>query len=123
LREHGKPRRPADLSRHRALVFAEPRPWNSIELERGRKRVRVELTPVVTSNNGDVLRELAIAGLGIIPSPILILRDAVSEGRLESVLPDWHVVPRPKLWAIYPHRRFVPAKVRLVVDALRAGLA
>jgi len=123
LREHGRPRRPADLARHRALVFVEPRLWNTLDLERAGKRVRVELTPAVTSNNGDVLRELAIAGLGIVASPSLILRDALGAGLVEPVLPEWEVVPRPKLWAIYPHRRFVPAKVRLVIDALRAGLS
>ena len=121
LREHGRPRKPADLARHRGVVFVEPRPMDTLIFERNGKQTRVPLTPVFTSNSGDALRALAVAGLGILPSPSFLMEEAVANGRLERLLCDWTLLPRAKLWAVYPHRRFLPAKVRLFVDALRAA--
>lgn len=122
LRKHGRPRRPAELARHRALVFVEPRTTDSLVFERGGKQTRVDVVPAVTSNSGEVLRELAIAGAGIMPAvPSFLVHAAVEDGRLEPLLRDWTLLPRPKLWAVYPHRRFLPAKVRLFVEALRAA--
>ncbi len=121
LRKHGRPRKPVELSRHRAIVFVEPRPWDTLVLERRGKQTRVDLVPVFTSNSGDMLREMAIAGVGILPSPSFLVHAAVADGRLEALLSEWTLLPRPKLWAVYPNRRFLPAKVRLFVDALRAA--
>jgi DNA-binding transcriptional LysR family regulator len=121
LREHGRPRKPADLARHRAIVFVEPRLWETLVFERGGRQTRVGLTAACMSNSGDVLRELAIAGIGVLASPSFLVNAAVRDRRLEPLLRDWTVSPHPKLWAVYPHRRFLPAKVRLFVDALRAA--
>jgi DNA-binding transcriptional LysR family regulator len=121
LREHGRPRRPADLARHPALVFVEPRTTDALVFERGGKQTRVDVVAAVTSNSGDVLREMAIAGVGIMPAvPSFLVHADVRDGRLEPLLREWTLLPRPKLWAVYPHRRFLPAKVRLFVDALRS---
>lgn len=119
LREHGRPRTPADLARHRALVCVEP-PTDKLVFERRGKQSRVELAPMFTSNSADVLRDMAIAGLGILPAvPSFLVQAAVEARQLEPLLREWTLLPRPKLWAVYPNARFLPAKVRLFVDALR----
>lgn len=121
LREHGRPRKPAELARHRALVSVEPR-TDRLVFERGGKQTRVELVAAAMSNSGDVLRDMAVAGVGILPAvPSFLVHAAVEDGRLEPLLREWTLLPRPKLWAVYPHRRFLPAKVRLFVDALRSA--
>jgi DNA-binding transcriptional LysR family regulator len=121
LREHGRARTPAELARHRAIVFVEPRPWDTFVFERGGKKTRIQLIPAFTSNSGDVLRELAVAGIGVLPAPSFLVHAAVRDGRLEPFLREWTLVARPKLWAVYPNRRFLPAKVRIFVDALRTA--
>lgn len=121
LRAHGRPRKPADLARHRALVFVEPRPMNTLVFDRAGKRVSVELASTITSNSGDVLRGMAVAGFGLMAAPSIVVHQAVAEGTLEPVLRDWTLQPQAKLWAVYPHRRFLPAKVRIFVDALRVA--
>ena len=92
---------------------------DTLLFERDGKRARVRLRPVFTSNSGDVGREMAIAGVGIAASPSFLMEAAVADGRLKQVLGEWTVMPGPKLWAVYPEKRFLPAKVRLLVDALR----
>jgi DNA-binding transcriptional LysR family regulator len=122
LRKHGRPRKPAELARHRALVFGETATSERLLFERGGKQTRVELVPAVTSNSGDALREMAIAGLGILPAvPTFVVHAAIESGRLEPLLREWTLLPHPKLWAVYPNRRFLPANVRLFVDAVRAA--
>ena len=76
------------------------------------------------SNNGEVLREAAIAGLGIAHLPDFIVADAVDDGRLLRVLADRERTPLT-LFALYPSRHFVPAKTRMFIDyvAERLGTA
>ncbi|HEX5059392.1 MAG TPA: LysR substrate-binding domain-containing protein [Kofleriaceae bacterium] len=121
LRAHGRPRKPADLARHRALVFVEPRLRNTWMFERDGKQTSVEVNATITGNSGDVLREMTTAGLGVFMAPSMVVDRAVAARQLERVLREWTVLPKPKLWAVYPHRRFLPAKVRLFVEALRAA--
>jgi len=123
LREHGRPRRPAELARHRALVFVEPRPLETLVFERRGKQTRVKVTPFVLSNSGDALRDLALAGIGVLTGPSFLARRAVDAGRLEVLLTEWTMRPSVKLWALYPHRRFLPAKVRLFIELLRETFA
>lgn len=121
LRAHGRPRRPADLAAHRAIVFVEPRPWDHLTLRRRGRRTRARLTAAVTTNVGEVVRGALLTGafIGVIPE--FLVRDDVDAGRLEPLLDDWDVEPDARIWAVYPHRRFVSAAVRAFVEALRAG--
>jgi DNA-binding transcriptional LysR family regulator len=123
LRGHGAPRRPADLVRHRALVFVEPRPHQTLIFERRGKQTRVDVQPFVLCNSGAALRDLCIAGVGLFAGPSFLVRDAVEEGGLEQILAEWTMLPSAKLWALYPHRRFLPAKVRLFIEMLRETFA
>ncbi len=122
LREHGRPRKPSDLARHRALLFTETPTPGKLVFERGGKRTHVELVTAALSNSGAALREMASAGLGILPAaPTFLVEAEVKDGRLKPLLGEWTLLPCPKLWVVYPHRRFLPAKVRLFVDAMRGA--
>jgi DNA-binding transcriptional LysR family regulator len=120
LDAHGRPRKPQDLATHRNLIFAEPRPSDELVLERGGKTVKVKVRVQMISNNGAATREVTLAGAGIGELPSFCLTDEFESGRLEVVLPQWTYRSGLRLFAIYPHRRFVPAKVRLFIDLLRA---
>lgn len=121
LRRHGRPRTPDDLDRHRTLIFTEPRPRDEWVLERGGRKVAIELKPAMLSNNGRVLQEAGRAGVGVLMIPSLGAVEDVAAG-MEPLLTDWVVLPQLRLFALYPHRRFLPAKVRLFVEALRRDL-
>jgi len=121
LLKHGRPRKPEDLSRHRGLVFLEPRPREEWVLEKNGKQTRVKLRAVLMSNDGEALRATALADAGLSVAPSFLVADDLAAGRLERVLPEWTVLPALRLFAIYPHRRFLSTKVRAFVDALRAG--
>ncbi len=120
---HGRPRRPQDLARHRAIVFCEPRPHDRLVFQRGRRRVQIDLKSVMLTNSGEITRGVLVAGQGIAVAPTFLVHEELEAGTLEPVLLDWRLAGDPQLYAVYPHRRFLAPKVRTFVDALRTGFA
>jgi DNA-binding transcriptional LysR family regulator len=120
LRKHGRPRTPAELGRHRNLVFFAGRPLDEWVFERQGRQQKVKLEPTLVCDNGEVLLSGARRGLGLTIAPSILTGADLAAGRLEPVLTDWSLPPF-RLFAIYPHRRFVSPKVRSFVDALRAA--
>lgn len=119
LREHGRPRKPEDLARHRTLVFAEPAPRDDVLFVRGNKKVRVKLTPAILSNSGEALMECACHSAGIALAPSFLAAPAYAAGRVEPVLLDWTTF-NGRLFACYPHRRFLSPKVAAFLEFLLA---
>jgi DNA-binding transcriptional LysR family regulator len=120
FRRHGRPRKPGDLSSHRSIVFTEPRPMQELVFARGRSKVRVKLTAVMMSNNGEALMAAARHGVGLALAPSFLARKDIEAGRIEPVLLDWSL-PEYVVYAVYPHRRFVSPKVRVFLEALTAS--
>jgi len=120
FRKHPRPRTPSDLAGHRFALFNEPPVRDEFMFERGKKRTKVRLRPRVVANSGDLLIAAVCSGvaMGVIPS-FLLTPERVA--RLEPVLLEWSVGERG-IYAVYPHRRFVPSKVRAFVDFLRTSL-
>jgi DNA-binding transcriptional LysR family regulator len=120
FKTHRRPRTPADLSEHRFALFNEPPLLDEWVFERAGKRTKVRLKPRLMTNAGDAHLAAVCEGvtLGLLPSFLLPPDHAK---RLEPVLLDWSLGHRG-IYAVYPHRRFVPAKVRAFVDFMRAAL-
>ncbi len=69
------------------------------------------------ANNGDALRAAALRGLGVLLAPRFIVGEDLRSGTLEAVLGDYGT-PDPSIYAVYPHNRYVSAKLRVFVDFL-----
>jgi DNA-binding transcriptional LysR family regulator len=117
FRTHPRPRTPLELSQHRFALFNEPPLRDEWAFERQGKRTVVRLKPGMISNAGEAIVAAVCEGamLGLIPS-FLLPPDHAKQ--LEPVLRDWSA-GQVRVCAVYPHRRFVPAKVRAFVDFLR----
>lgn len=121
LRAQGHPRTPEELTQHRALVFLEPRPRDEWVFERNERSVRVKFNAFMTSNFGAALSVACAAGAGLLVAPSFVTCTDLAGGRLELVLSDWKVLPELRVYAIYPHRRFLAPKVKAFVEALAAA--
>lgn len=121
LAERGVPQTPEDLEHHRFLPFIHPLLRKELMLRRdGEKRV-VPIAPVMRSNSNRVLSEACLAGAGIfLQSTVNAWREVVAE-RLVPVLEDWRIA-EIGVFAVYPHRRHLAAKVRAFVDFLAERL-
>ena len=106
LAAHPAPQRPADLAAHACLGFAHWAPGNEWTFERpdGLKET-VEVHGPFTVNIGHALRMAALAGLGIILQPRILLQDDIDQGLLVPLLPDWHHAARPMHLLTAPDRR------------------
>jgi DNA-binding transcriptional LysR family regulator len=120
LHRHGFPRRPEDLASHRAIVFAEPRPIDELAFVRGRSEVRVKLNTVMLSNNGEAVSAALRRGVGLAALPAFLARRDLDAGQIVPLLLDWSL-PEYRVFAVYPHRRFLSPKVRVFVEALRTA--
>lgn len=114
---HGLPADPGDLAHHQALEYtnAPQSGWRYVGPDG--QRGTVQVPPRLRANNGDVLIDFAAAGLGVILQPTFIACDAIEQGRLRPALTDydWQGL---EAWAVYPATRFLPERVRVLVDFL-----
>ena len=115
LKTHGRPERPADLSSHRALLYANEQ-WR---FRVGGKWETVRVSPRMRTNNGEILRAAAVAGLGICILPSFIASPAIADGRLEVLLRAYPL-EESGLHAVMPPGRATTARVRALVDFLAA---
>ena len=114
---HGAPSHWSEL-RTRACLHYDNMPGGDFwRLAGADGEVTVPVNAVLTSNNGEALRDAALRGLGITLLPSFIVGPDLREKRLVRVLPDY----RPSsltLSAIYPPTRHLSAKIRLFTDHL-----
>jgi DNA-binding transcriptional LysR family regulator len=121
LAAHGVPRAPEELEHHRFLPFIHPLLRNELRLRREGEVRLVPIAPVMRSNSTRVLREACLAGAGILMQTTAAAWREVAAGRLVPVLEDWRVA-EVGVFAVYPHRRHLAAKVRAFVDFLAESL-
>jgi DNA-binding transcriptional LysR family regulator len=110
LAVRGVPRTPDDLRDHVALRYAYSgnSGWRFLH----------GTTPVsgpLICNNGEVLRDAAIAGRGLIYTPRFMVAEALLRGDLVSVL-EQYVPQLGGVYAIFPHHRHLSSRVRAFVD-------
>lgn len=122
LARQGTPRLAADLGGHDCLAYrywAGGEEWQ-LHGPNGEESIRIE--GGLRANNGDVLREAALAGMGIVLQPDFLVGDDLTAGRLVRVLPDYEVPPIG-IYAVYTSRSHLAPKVRSFIDYLAETLA
>jgi len=116
LARFGMPERPEDLRAHHCLCYSN----RGLEEEwRFRGGQSVEVRGRVHANNGDLLRGMALSGLGIVDLPIFLVAGDLKAGALVPLLEDF-LTQEGALYAVYPETRFLPPKIRVFIDYLAA---
>ena len=117
IRMHGRPGSPDDLINHHCLNYGQTTLMQRWNLTDGGKALNVPINSRLSANNGDVLRDAALAGLGITKLPTFLIGPDITAGRLEIVLEDF---PPSDLaiYALYAPNRYLAAKSRLFIDFL-----
>ena len=117
LEKWSEPKTPQDLSNHNCLTYSltnHARGW-------GLEKHSINLKGTFSANNGEALCEAAVQGLGIVALPRFIVKSALTERKLVSIMEDFVTVPAG-LYAIRVSRQFTPAKVRLLIEFLKSKL-
>lgn len=116
LARHGTPLVPQDLTQHRCLDYTgyEPGRWT---YEVAGQNVAVPIRAALRANSGDALLDAAIRGLGICRPPSFITANAIQTGLVVPILSEFFS-ERPGLYAVFPTNRYLPQRVRVLVDFL-----
>lgn len=116
LADHGVPRRIADLTGHRLLAAEGQLPWRLIN---GRSRKLVDGRSHVRTNSSEIVRELALSGVGIALRSLWDVGELVAEGRLLRVLEDWEGPGDLAVYAVHPRAPGRPAAADAFIAFLK----
>lgn len=117
LQVHGEPQHPKQLDGHRCIIdtnYEDTNRW--LFLDAG-QRLRVPVSGPVWVNGALATRALALSASGIARIPSFVVGEDIRAGHLRAILEPYEP---PELWvyAVYPHRRHLSARVRLFIDTL-----
>lgn len=121
LAREGTPETPADLEAHNCLCLTSRDDVNTWKFGQGEAQEEISVSGNFKTDNVNALLEYGLAGGGILRLSGFMLNRAIQAGQLVPLLTEYD--PQPQ-WVniVYPHRRFLPAKVRLFIDYLKQNL-
>ena len=125
LRARGTPAQPRDLAQHDCLYLGETADDNRWRLRRDTETQTVTVSGRYVANHAGARLEAAQQDLGIASLPEFTAALALQAGELVQVLPDWELQARAyvgTVWLLYPPNRFLPPKVRALIDYLAAHI-
>jgi len=118
LVKHGRPKKPADLIKHNCLLYSlqkAPDLWYFNSAQEGDESVRV--SGRLKASSPDAICDAAVEGLGIAVLCEWYARKYINNGRLNAILQDYHPTAYD-INAVYPERKFVPQKVKRMIEFL-----
>ena len=115
LARTGRPQRLVDLEGHALLLYGGTHWDGSIPVQGENRRETVRLRAVLRTENETLLHLAALAGMGLAFLPVWMCAADIEAGRLEAVLPE-AVNFTIRLYAVYPDRKYLSAKVRAFID-------
>ncbi|MDT9001927.1 LysR family transcriptional regulator [Paucibacter sp. APW11] len=127
LAQRGRPTHPLELAEHDCLPYLRSGPalWHFERGARQIERLRVGVQGPLRAGNSEILREAALAGLGIALLPDFSAGGALASGALQELLPGW----RPAgffgdaIYAIHPWASGTPRPAKLLIEHLKQQFA
>ncbi|MEM9234191.1 MAG: LysR family transcriptional regulator [Pseudomonadota bacterium] len=119
LEQHGPIDKPEQFAGLPSVIYTNV--TNSHIWTWGEGEDQVVTRPVFRANNGDLMREMAVSGIGFVRMPRFIMEPALAAGTLVEVLPDaeWGTT---HVHALYPPMAHMPVRLRAFIDYLAEGL-
>jgi DNA-binding transcriptional LysR family regulator len=112
-----RPQAPADLARHNCLLYTGAAYRDEWPFTRNGSVEKVPLSGNIRSNDNLLLCRAAVKGVGLTIQPSFNVWQQLRSGQLEIVLDEWKV-DELGVHVVFPHRPYLPAKVRVFVDFL-----
>lgn len=121
IAKQGSPGRLSELARHRVLAYTLLSTGDEWRFTGPEGAASVMVKPRLRSNSGDTCRAAAVAGQGIILQPEFLVHRELQDGSLAEILPQYRGTELG-VYAVYPSRRHVSPKVRVLIDYLAEAL-
>jgi DNA-binding transcriptional LysR family regulator len=117
LERKGAPQSPVELTRFDLLALGATDRRQKWLLRDGKEEISVEFSAKLVCNDLGLLREAALAELGIANLPAFMCKHDLAQGRLIEVLPTWRSADM-NFFALFPDPKSVPVRVRTLIDFL-----
>lgn len=116
----GRPRSIEDLLDQPLAAYGPIAGDGKVPLTVGDRPATIQFRPVLSSGNETLLMLAVRAGMGYGVMPVPMVEEDLAAGRLEIVLPELFG-PQAPVFAVYPNRSYLPAKVRTFLDHIAKG--
>jgi LysR family transcriptional regulator, transcriptional activator for dmlA len=117
VKRHGAPRQVGELTSHQCVAIKErDHPFSIWRLTVRGQQTSIKVTGPLSTNNGEVAVQWALAGRGIVLRSLWDVDPLIRSGELVQVLPE--ATQPANVWAVYPQRLASSAKVRVCVEFL-----
>jgi DNA-binding transcriptional LysR family regulator len=121
LERYGTPKTPEDLIHHSCLVNWASAPQNKWKFKSKLGFTTINVSGKMQSNVAEAIRVAAISGLGLVMIATYVVQRDIEKGKLKTVLEEY-TLPPLEIYAVYPHRKYLSAKVRFFLDFLHEWL-
>jgi DNA-binding transcriptional LysR family regulator len=117
LRDHGVPANPSEIASHAVMAYTLLSMGENWEFVGPQGSVSVRVAPRMRSNSGETCCAAALKHQGIVLQPAFLVDPHLRSGALVEVIPQYRSIELG-VYAVYPTRKHVTAKVRLMIDFL-----
>lgn len=122
LDAHGTPAHPHELAQHQTISYSYNQSKDEWQFSGPEGPVSVRVSSRLHVNNGDSCVQAALGGIGITRQPTFMIDQHLRSGQLVSILEDYGS-PELGIYAVYPSRTHLPAKMRAMLDFLTEAFA
>jgi len=114
---HGIPLKPVELLKHNCLRLSTNDVFNRWEFNNESEEQAIEVNGHFVTDNVEALYDYALYGGGIVRLSGFMVGEDIKAGRLVAILQDYSI-KNQQIHAVFPHRKYLPAKVRVLLDFL-----
>lgn len=122
LARKGTPTHPEHLAEHNCILYSHASGNNEWATNGPDGSHSIRVGGSVRVNNGDFINRIVVDGAGLMCQPGFLVEQEIRAGRLVRLLPDYAFQPIG-IYAVYPSRQFLSAKIRTFVDFVAAHFA
>lgn len=123
LSRHGTPHHPSELTNHSVIAYsllAMGDQWEFTAPEGGPAPILVKVSPRMRTNSGDTCTAAALQHMGMVLQPSFLVSEHLASGALIEVMPKYRSIELG-IYAVYPSRKHLTPKVRVLIDFLVAA--
>lgn len=116
LKKHGTPKTPEDLLNHNCIVFGENKTWEFRHIKTKKVTQLRNIESQIKCNNGEIIKELILAGDGITLKSARDIEDEIKSGKIVLLLQDYEIIHKTWFYAVYPSKKYKSPKIKAFIE-------
>jgi DNA-binding transcriptional LysR family regulator len=119
----GRPNHPQDLVNHDCFNFSFKSAWNNWEFEIDNHKTLIPVSAKASFAQGDLLRQMALSGAGIVKLAQFHIGADIRNGRLIPLLEEYALDEKEPIYLVYSNRKHLSPRIRVFRDFLQSKIA